>query len=178
MKGCFTFQWRGLFFRWGATFLSGGRSAPWGGIGFDGGFFEKKCPPPWETLLTILLQPFNFPIKCKNTILVVNIRSCKFIPTTSLAFPMKGSKTWNSPAYKQITKILTPLYKTTGGVTLWFTTNNLVYWTQEHFHSKCIVRKGVPAPPPLFKAPTPWPSLPPSFLNLCFPFPLFCSTPF
>ena len=52
-----------------------------------------------------------------------------------------------------------------------------------------IVRKGVPAP--LFKAPIPWLSLPrsldpacspsppsPLFLkNLCFPSPLFCSTP-
>ena len=144
-----------------------------GALVLMGVFSKKKCPPPWETLLTILLQPFNFPIKCKNTILVVNIRSCKFIPTTSLAFPMKGSKTWNSPAYKQITKILTPLYKTTGGVTLWFTTNNLVYWTQEHFHSKCIVRKGVPAPPPLFKAPTPWPSLPPPLFKSLFPLPSF-----
>ena len=44
-----------------------------------------------------------------------------------------------------------------------------------------IVHKWVLAPPPLpfFKAPTPWPSLPPPFFkNLCFPSPIFCSTPF
>ena len=38
-----------------------------------------------------------------------------------------------------------------------------------------IVRNGIPAP--FFKAPTPGPSLP-LFKNLCFPSPLFCSTPF
>ena len=36
MEGYFTFQWEGgLFFRWGASFLSGG--VP------HGGSFEKKC---------------------------------------------------------------------------------------------------------------------------------------
>ena len=51
-----------------------------------------------------------------------------------------------------------------------------------HLHCKdhplVTVRKGVPAPSP-FKAPTPWPILPPPpFFNLFIPSPLFCSTPF
>ena len=33
---------RGLFLRWGASFLSGG-CAPWAGIGFDGGGVQKNC---------------------------------------------------------------------------------------------------------------------------------------
>ena len=41
MEGCFMFQWGGLFFRWGASFLSGG-GAPWEGIRFGGGAFEKN----------------------------------------------------------------------------------------------------------------------------------------
>ena len=38
---------RGLFLRWGASFLSGG-CAPWAGIGFDGGGVQKnwRGPPP------------------------------------------------------------------------------------------------------------------------------------
>ena len=40
--------------------------------------------------------------------------------------------------------------------------NNKTTWL------RCIVRKGVPVPP-LFKAPTPWPSLPPPFLKSLFP---------
>ena len=54
---------------------------------------------------------------------------------------------------------------------------------QECCHpQKYIVRKGVP-PSSLFKAPTPWPSLP-AFLKSCqlafpcFPSPPFCATPF
>ena len=32
MKGCFMFQWEGLFFRWGeASFLIGGHQFCWGG---------------------------------------------------------------------------------------------------------------------------------------------------
>ena len=44
LQGCFTFQWRGgLFFRRGASFLSGG-CTPWGGTSvLMGGAFEKKC---------------------------------------------------------------------------------------------------------------------------------------
>ena len=37
MEGCFTFQWGGLVFQMGSSFLSGG-CVPWrGSIGFDGG---------------------------------------------------------------------------------------------------------------------------------------------
>ena len=54
MERCFIFQLRGggVFFKWGASFLSGGGGAPWGGINFDMGGFEKNCrmwgraPPP------------------------------------------------------------------------------------------------------------------------------------
>ena len=52
--------------------------------------------------------------------------------------------------------------------------NFLSFWTI--FCPFTIVHNGVPAP--LFKAPTSWPSVHPPFKNLCFPFPLFCSTPF
>ena len=60
MEGYFTFQWGpGCFPDGGASFLSGGWVAPWGGIGFNGGVFEKNywmraaphAPHPlWETL--------------------------------------------------------------------------------------------------------------------------------
>ena len=51
MEGCLCFNGGGgVFFRWGASFLSGG-CASWGSIGFDRGFFKKNCgiggaPPP------------------------------------------------------------------------------------------------------------------------------------
>ena len=54
MEGYFTFQWGGLFFRWGVSFLSG-EGAPWGGASVLMGGFRKKsldgggarplCPP-------------------------------------------------------------------------------------------------------------------------------------
>ena len=62
----------------------------------------------------------------------------------------------------------------------------LKLYLAEHFCTCCrvsetlssqygyIVRKGIPAP--LFKAPTPWPSLPP-FLKLLFPLPYFMLHP-
>ena len=61
MEGCFMFQWGegGLFFRWGASFLSGG--VPHGGQRFCWGCFRKNCKmgegtppcprPLWETLI-------------------------------------------------------------------------------------------------------------------------------
>ena len=59
MERCFMFQWGGggggVFFRWWASFLSGG--VPHGeSIGSGGEFFKKNCkmgvgpPPLWETL--------------------------------------------------------------------------------------------------------------------------------
>ena len=43
LEGDFTFQYWSLFFRWGASFLSGGGGAPWG-ISFNEGGrgFEKN----------------------------------------------------------------------------------------------------------------------------------------
>ena len=61
-KGVSCFRWGGgsLFFRWGASFLSGGGGAPWEGISCNEGVFKKKfrmggggtpyAPPLWETL--------------------------------------------------------------------------------------------------------------------------------
>ena len=56
MEGYLTFQWGGVFFRWGG-FIFKWRGCPMGGIGFDGGVFEKKSldggapphalPPLW-----------------------------------------------------------------------------------------------------------------------------------
>ena len=43
MEECPMFQWGGgLFFRWGASFLSGGGGVPHGGHQFWWGDFEKK----------------------------------------------------------------------------------------------------------------------------------------
>ena len=58
-KGTSRFNEGGLFFRWGGFIFKLGASAPWGGIGFDGGGFEKNrwmggAPPmpdygkPWR----------------------------------------------------------------------------------------------------------------------------------
>ena len=58
MEGCFMFQWgardggRGVFLRCGGFIFKWGLHMPHGGIGFDGGGFEKNqdggiptCPP-------------------------------------------------------------------------------------------------------------------------------------
>ena len=59
LEGDFTFQCWSLFFRWGASFLSGGGGAPWGinfnegGRGFEknrmGGGRPPMSPSLWET---------------------------------------------------------------------------------------------------------------------------------
>ena len=70
MEGCFIFQWEGLFFRWGASFLSGGGGVHrMGGIGFGGQVFKKKnckiggCPPmppsPLLESLVLNIIPFD-----------------------------------------------------------------------------------------------------------------------
>ena len=44
MGGCFTFQWGGCFFIWGASFLigEGGGGAPWGWLALMVGFQKKS----------------------------------------------------------------------------------------------------------------------------------------
>ena len=56
MEGCFMFQWEGgLFFRWGASFLSGGGHRFWW-KGFEinrkMGGVPPMPPSLWETLKT------------------------------------------------------------------------------------------------------------------------------
>ena len=42
MEGCFTFQWEGVFFRWG-DFIFKWEVRPMEMISFGGGVFEKNC---------------------------------------------------------------------------------------------------------------------------------------
>ena len=61
-----------------------------------------------------------------------------------------------------------------------FRISSLVFWyfAWSWGTISTIVRKGVPVAPLLRHPTPPWPSLLPPFLKLCFPSPLFCSTPF